>query len=419
MSLEKVLLGWACTSNRPNGIMYVSSSSLLLPWRTPTPTTTPPLPGMRTWLMVGALGLYADETFLFLWVLQALWTPGMPMYVTKFLVCSVIWESGKRTHSPSSDSRTCISPFWTGIKNTRWTKNWYGIRNVIQDSLFLCTVVFIRPAGTTPCVVTSAIVFKIQALLVLQLSHFPLYSFSAQVLLRRDHKNWRHLLVLPVSCFDPVLSSIVFVFFRNVNFFSFHFEHHKPPKLNKIEDANAVQTGFFIGYGNSTDAPRMGPTFVEKQEFTCQVVFSTHHTSPFSEDISQKKKKKKKKSVMCVFTQRKHSLHREKRLSVWSRKMKSAHGKCINRKKQNKKKSFIYSAETNSFVKIFIGPCDKCCLEIATRVLVSRLGKEARRDGRKQVRCCQSRLEYCAESLKQIYEFACGSQTRTGTQQLR
>ena len=48
---------------QPCGVMSV----LLLLWRTPPPPTGwPPLPGMTTWWMVGALGLYADEAHLFL-----------------------------------------------------------------------------------------------------------------------------------------------------------------------------------------------------------------------------------------------------------------------------------------------------------------------------------------------------------------
>ncbi len=55
----------ATKPGRPYGVTSVLS------WRTPPPTgwpptngTPPPLPGMITWWMVGALGLYADETYL-------------------------------------------------------------------------------------------------------------------------------------------------------------------------------------------------------------------------------------------------------------------------------------------------------------------------------------------------------------------
>ena len=65
--------------NRPNGVMYMSSWRTPPPWLAdppwlanppwladppgwlpPPPQGWPPLPGMRSWWVVGALGLYAD-----------------------------------------------------------------------------------------------------------------------------------------------------------------------------------------------------------------------------------------------------------------------------------------------------------------------------------------------------------------------
>ncbi len=48
-------ISWVWPSRQPYGVMSVSL------WRTP-----PPLPGMRLWWMVGALGLYADKAYLFI-----------------------------------------------------------------------------------------------------------------------------------------------------------------------------------------------------------------------------------------------------------------------------------------------------------------------------------------------------------------